>query len=66
MKTAVATIVSDADSATVNILFDEGAKSSFISKKLANALRLTPYRHENISLAPFGADTSTTQRLEVQ
>ena len=65
LKTAVATVVSDADSATANILFDEGAQRSFITKKLANALRLTPQRHEKISLAPFRADASTMQRLEV-
>ena len=46
-------------------LFDEGAQRSFITKKLANALRLTPQRHENISLAPFGADASAIQCLEV-
>ena len=65
LKTAVATVVSDADSATANILFDEGAQRSFITKKLANTLRLTPQRHENISLAPFGADASSIQCLEV-
>ena len=65
LKTAVATVVSDVDSVTANILFDKGAQHSFISKKLANALRLTPQRHKNISLAPFGADPSTIQHLEV-
>ena len=65
LKTAVAKVVSDVDSATANILFDEGAQRSFISKKLANTLRLTPSQYENISLASFGADASIPQCLDV-
>ena len=65
LKTAMAKVVSDVGSATANILFDEGAQRSFISKKLANALKLTPCRNEIISLAPFGGDPSTPQRLDV-
>ena len=42
LKTAVAKVVSDVGSATANILFDDGAQRSFISKKLANALKLLP------------------------
>ena len=65
LKTVVAKVVLDVGSATANILFDEGAQRSFISKKLANALRLTPNQYENISLASFGADASIPQRLDV-
>ena len=65
LKTAVAKVVSDVGSATANILFDEGAQRSFISKELANTLKLTPCRSENISLVPFGADASTPQHLDV-
>ena len=65
LKTAVAKVVSDVGSATANILFDEGAQRSFISKKLANALKLLPCRNESISLASFGADASMPQCLDV-
>ena len=40
LKTAVAKAVSDVGSAIANILFDEDAQCYFISKKLANALKL--------------------------
>ena len=65
LKTAVARVVSEAGSNTANILFDEGAQRSFISKRLANNLQLTPNRQESVSLAAFGADTSTPQHLDV-
>ena len=58
LKTAVARVISETGSDTVNILFDEGA---LISKRLANTLQLTPSRQESVSLAAFGADTSTPQ-----
>ena len=48
LKTAVAKVVSDVGSATANVLFDEGAQHSFISKELANTLKLTPCRSEHI------------------
>ena len=65
LKTAMAKVVLDVGSAIANILFDEGAQCSFISKKLANALKLTPRRNKNISLALFGVDPSTPQHLDV-
>ena len=65
LKTAVAKVVSDVGSTTANILFDEGAQCSFISKKLANTLKLLPCRKESISLASFGADASMPQCLDV-
>ena len=42
LKTAVTSVISDVGSATANILFDEGAQRSFISKGLADTLQLTP------------------------
>ena len=65
LKTAVTKVVSDVGSATANVLFDEGAQRSFISKELANTLKLTPCQSESISLVPFGADASTPQHLDV-
>ena len=65
LKTAVARVVSETGSNTANILFDEGAQHSFISKRLENNLQLTPSRQESVSLAAFGADTSTPQHLDV-
>ena len=58
-------MVSDVGSTTVNILFDEGAQHSFISKKLANTLKLLPCQKESISLATFEADASMPQCLDV-
>jgi len=66
LKTAVSRVVSNTSSSTANILFDKGAQRSFISKKLANTLQLTLYRQENVSLAAFGANTSSPQHLDVQ
>ena len=65
LKTAVTEVKSDKTSAIANVLFDEGAQRSFISQQLADVLQLTPSRQENITLAPFGADTMTPQSLSV-
>ena len=59
LKTAVTEVKSDKKSAVANVLFDEGAQRSFISQQLADVLHLTPSRQQNITLAPFGADTMT-------
>ena len=48
-----------------NILFDEGAQRSFITKSLADQLKLLPTSHENISVSSFGAQVSTVKRLAV-
>ena len=60
----MAKVVSDVGSATANILFDEGAQRYFISKKLANGLKLMPCQNKNL-LAPFEADPSPPQCLDV-
>ena len=65
LKTAVTEVKSDKTSVIANILFDEGAQRSFISQQLADVLQLSPSRQEDITLAPFGADTMTPQSLSV-
>ena len=52
-------VKSDKTSVIANILFDEGTQRSFISQQLADVLQLSPSRQEDITLAPFGADTMT-------
>ena len=65
LKTAVTEVMSDKTSAIANSLFDEGAQHSFISQQLADALQLNPSQQESITLAPFGADSMTSQSLSV-
>ena len=55
----MAKVTSDKCSGTANILFNEGAQRSFISKRLA------PYRQESVLLASFRVDTSAPQQLDV-
>ena len=52
-------------SAIANILFDEGVQRSFISQQLADVLQLSLSWQEDITLAPFSADTMTPQSLSV-
>ena len=65
LKTAVSEVKSDKTSAVANVLFDEGAQCSFISQQLADVLQLTPSKQEDITLAPFGANTMTPKSLSV-
>lgn len=44
-----------------NIIFDEGAKRSFITQKL----NLQPYGKDKISLASFGLQSSTHRNLDM-
>ena len=48
-----------------NILFDEGAQRSFITKKLANTLRISPHTTENVSISAFGDELSSSTQLSV-
>ena len=64
LKTTVTEVKSDKTSAIANVLFDEAAQRSFISQHLADKLHLIPSQ-ENVTLAPFGANTMTSQSLSV-
>ena len=66
LKTAVAPVSFRALTTDANILFDEGAQRSFISRNLANKLELKPTGTETISLSGFGDAAKETkfQRLD--
>ena len=65
LKTAIADISADSTTIEGHILFDEGAQRSFITQELADQLQLKPAGYENISVASFGAQVSTTRRLAI-
>jgi hypothetical protein len=64
LKTAIATVGTHHTYCKANILFDEGAQRSFITKDLATQLQLQPTEKEVISLSAFGAQTTAAQTLE--
>ena len=66
LKTAIAPVSFRALTTDANILFDEGAQRSFISRNLANKLELIPTGTETISLLGFGDAAKETkfQRLD--
>lgn len=64
LKTAVAKVCSATSSADANILFDEGAQSSFITESLADELQLPRTGSDVINLASFGATTKSVRRLD--
>ena len=66
LKTAVAQVNVDGVQAEANILFDEGAQRSFMSKKLAKTMRISPHTiHESVNISAFGAELSSTAHLGV-
>ena len=66
LKTAIAPVSFRALTTDANILFDEGAQRSFISRNLANKLELIPTGTETISFSGFGDAAKETkfQRLD--
>ncbi|KAH3772512.1 hypothetical protein DPMN_173852 [Dreissena polymorpha] len=54
LKPVVAEVLSQSHRSSTNILLDEGAQRSFISKELARVLHLPVTGHDTISLASFG------------
>ena len=65
LKTAIAQVSSPTTTTEGNILFDEGAQRSFVTQKLADELQLQPTHSETISVSLFGAQVSSSRRLEV-
>jgi hypothetical protein len=57
LKTTIATVCNQTTYCEANILFDEGAQRSFITKDLATHLELQPTEREFISVSGFGAQT---------
>ena len=64
LKTAIATVGAQHTYGKANILFDEGAQRSFITKNLAAQLHLQPTEKEVINLSAFGAQPKPPQNLE--
>ena len=65
LKTAIAVVTTDDRRAEANILFDEGAQRSFITKQLAKDLHLRTTRSEDVTLAAFGAKGTAHNKLEL-
>ena len=59
LKTAIAPVKYRGQTTDVNILFDEGAQRSFVSRKLASKLKLNPSGSEAITLTGFGDSGSS-------
>jgi hypothetical protein len=57
LKTAIATVGNQTTYCEANILFDEGAQRSLITKDLATRLQLQPTEREFISVSGFGIQT---------
>ena len=64
LKTAITTVGEQHTYGKANILFDDGAQRSFITKNLAAQLRLQPTKKEVINLSAFGAQPKPPQNLD--
>ncbi|CAC5419883.1 unnamed protein product [Mytilus coruscus] len=66
LKTAIAPITYDKTQFTsTNILFDEGAQRSFITKEMANLLNLRPHKKEAITISDFGESNKKVRNLQI-
>jgi len=65
LKTAVSQVKVGNLSRDANILLDEGAQRSFITKDLADDLGAKPVSTQNISMSSFGSTEHSLRRLEV-
>ena len=65
LKTAIAPLQHDSTIAEANILFDEGAQRSFISKHLAETLDMILLKQEAIMLSTFGATKPTLRIVDL-
>ena len=63
LKTAIATVCTDYICCEANILFDEGAQRSFITRTLANQMGLETSEIESIHLSAFGGQASAVRHL---
>ncbi|PFX23152.1 hypothetical protein AWC38_SpisGene12298 [Stylophora pistillata] len=63
LKTAIATVCTDYIRCEANILFDERAQRSFITRTLANQIGLKTSEKESIHLSAFGGQTSAVRHL---
>jgi hypothetical protein len=64
MKTAISTVSLANQRAVANILFDEGAQCSFITRELADKLQACPQQTKDIQISTFGGEQPTSHTLE--
>ena len=64
MKTAISTVSLANQRAVANILFDEGAQCSFITRELADKLHACPQQTKDIQISTFGGEQPTSHTLE--
>ena len=65
LKTAIAAISAEGSRIQGNILFDDGSQRSFVTEEVAVKLNLKPASTELVTVAPFGAEYTSSQRLSV-
>jgi len=65
LKTAVVPVIAGSIKTLANILFDEGARCSFISAKLVTELCIQLTSTQGMALASFGTTTASYQELSV-
>ena len=64
LKTATSIVKSSTSSTSANILFDEGAQSSFITESLAQKLQIKPTGTEKLCLSGFGSKERRVRHLD--
>ena len=63
LKTEVTQVNGSGLHAEANVLLDKGAQRSFISKRLANELKISSQHTENVNISAFGDKSSSTKQL---
>ena len=64
LKTAVTKVTSGIYTVDANILFDEGAQRSFVTRDLANKLQLQTSGTEEVQLAAFGSSSKKVSHID--
>ena len=64
LKTAVAKVTSGIYTVDANILFDEWAQRSFVTRNLANKLQLQTSGTEEVQLAAFGSSSKKVSHID--
>ena len=64
LKTAVAKVTSRIYTVVANILFDEGAQRSFVTRELADKLQLQTSGTEEVQLAAFGSSSKKVSHID--
>ena len=65
LKTTVVTVTHGSNHASANVLFDEGSLRSFVTKSLANTLKLKSCQKEDINLSTFGANYQLSHQVDI-